>query len=507
MTGNNRPLIHFTPESGWLNDPNGLFFDRKEKLWHLYFQYNPNEAVWDLPLYWGHATSNDLVNWKHHDVALSPEKDNEGIFSGSIVIDDKNTSGFFDDSIHPDQRVVAIYTNHDCNNMETQEIAYSLDAGYTFTKYEANPVLDHNSSQFRDPKVFWHEPSNQWVMVVVKSQEFKIQIYGSTNLKDWKFHSNFSSGIYGFQYECPGLFEVPIENSSNSKWVMILAINPGSPIGGSFNQYFVGDFDGFNFVADDTQSRIMDIGKDFYAFQNFSGVEEGAIGLAWASNWQYANLVPTTEWRSSMSLARRYTLKEININPETKILSLIQRPIIPDSITAVNSIEETSFEPTINNSLSLVAQDSTGMFDFKLRFKVKEKGFSNKEKITFDILVQSQVQDNELDTVKIGFDAGISSYYFNRAIEHKSFDNEFFTDKLSTYIEPLSYDEHNLPIFELYGIVDRNIIELYFNDGAVAMTNTFFMNEGRYPHLLKLATNTEDSKFEFEEVSLRHLTN
>lgn len=184
-------------------------------------------------------------------------------------------------------------------------------------------------------------------MVVVKCQEFKIQIYGSKNLKKWEFHSNFSSGIYGYQYECPGLFEVPIENSSKSKWVMVLAINPGSPLGGSFNQYFIGDFDGYNFFSDDTQSRIMDIGKDSYAFQNSSDTKEGAIGLAWASNWQYGNYVPTKQWRSSMSLARKYTLKEINVNPETKILSLIQRPIIPDTIITVNSIEKTSFHPTV----------------------------------------------------------------------------------------------------------------------------------------------------------------
>ncbi|KAG1554563.1 hypothetical protein G6F50_012977 [Rhizopus delemar] len=219
-----------------MNDPNGLFYDKKVKIWHLYYQYNPNDTIWGLPLYWGHATSKDFVNWEHHNVAISPENNNED----------------------PNQRIVAIYTNN-IPDSETQYIAYSLDGGYTFIKYENNPVINVNSTQFRDPKVFWHEETNQWIMVVSKSQEYKIQIFGSPNLKNWKLHSNFTSGYYGYQYECPGLIKVPIENSNKYKWVMFLAINPGSPMGGSANQYFIGDFDGYNFIADDYQTKFMDL--------------------------------------------------------------------------------------------------------------------------------------------------------------------------------------------------------------------------------------------------------
>lgn len=164
------PVLHYSPPEGWMNDPNGLFFDQKDKLWHMYYQYQPNGTLPRIPIYWGHATSEDLLKWKTHQPAIGPDEENTGIFSGSIVIDHHNTSGFFDESVHPDQRIVAFYTLHTATS-ETQELAYSVDKGYTFTKYEGNPVLSANSSQFRDPKVFWHEESSQWIMMVVKSQE------------------------------------------------------------------------------------------------------------------------------------------------------------------------------------------------------------------------------------------------------------------------------------------------------------------------------------------------
>nr|3U75_A Chain A, Fructofuranosidase [Schwanniomyces occidentalis]3U75_B Chain B, Fructofuranosidase [Schwanniomyces occidentalis]3U75_C Chain C, Fructofuranosidase [Schwanniomyces occidentalis]3U75_D Chain D, Fructofuranosidase [Schwanniomyces occidentalis] len=499
----NRPLIHFTPEKGWMNDPNGLFYDKTAKLWHLYFQYNPNATAWGQPLYWGHATSNDLVHWDEHEIAIGPEHDNEGIFSGSIVVDHNNTSGFFNSSIDPNQRIVAIYTNNIPDN-QTQDIAFSLDGGYTFTKYENNPVIDVSSNQFRDPKVFWHEDSNQWIMVVSKSQEYKIQIFGSANLKNWVLNSNFSSGYYGNQYACPGLIEVPIENSDKSKWVMFLAINPGSPLGGSINQYFVGDFDGFQFVPDDSQTRFVDIGKDFYAFQTFSEVEHGVLGLAWASNWQYADQVPTNPWRSSTSLARNYTLRYVHTNAETKQLTLIQNPVLPDSINVVDKLKKKNVKLTNKKPIKTNFKGSTGLFDFNITFKVLNLNVSP-GKTHFDILINSQELNSSVDSIKIGFDSSQSSFYIDRHIPNVEFPRkQFFTDKLAAYLEPLDYDQ-DLRVFSLYGIVDKNIIELYFNDGTVAMTNTFFMGEGKYPHDIQIVTDTEEPLFELESVIIREL--
>ena len=498
----NRPLIHYTPNYGWMNDPNGLFYDKKAAVWHMYYQYNPNDTVWGLPLYWGHATSKDLSAWEDQVPAIGPDNDNDGIFSGSIVVDHNNTTGFFDDSIHPDQRVVAIYTLH-TSEKQTQDLAYSLDGGYTFTKYSGNPVLDVNSTQFRDPKVFWHEPTNQWIMVLAKSQEFKIQIFGSIDLKSWSLHSNFSSGLYGFQYECPGLVEVPIENSTETKWVMFLAINPGMPLGGSANQYFVGHFDGFTFVPDDTQTRLQDWGKDYYAFQAFSDVpkEMGVLGLAWASNWQYANKVPTSGWRSSMSVARNHTLKNIAINPETKVLSLVQKPVLGSTVQKTNLIDQ-DFCIFGKNTLVNATASQSGVFEIDFTFKVHKTTELQK---TLELEIISNTKDGKTESIRTGFDVDGGSFYVDRGIDNAFNKNPFFTDKTSAYVDPMEYDDSGLPIYKFYAIVDKNILEVYLNDGAATLTNTFFMSDGFTPESVVLSStcsSTFEVKSEINELTI-----
>lgn len=486
----NRPVIHYTPDHGWMNDPNGLFYDRKDAIWHIYYQYNPNDTVWGLPLYWGHATSKDLSIWEDHAPAIGPDNDRDGIFSGSIVIDHNNTSGFFDDSVHPEQRVVALYTLH-TTEKQTQEAAYSLDGGYTFTKYAQNPVLDVNSTQFRDPKVFWHTPTQQWIMVLAKSQEFKIQIFGSPNLTDWTLHSNFSSGLYGFQYECPGLIEIPIENSTETKWVMFLAINPGMPLGGSANQYFIGEFDGYQFVADDTQTRLQDWGKDYYAFQTFSDVPEemGVLGIAWASNWQYAHSAPTQKWRGSMSLVRKHTLKEIAINPETKILSLVQKPVIGANVQRANLVGQ-DFTMFAKNTLITAVATESGVFEVVLMIKVHTTSEIRRQ---LELEIVSNSKDGKTERIRTGYDVHGASFYVDRGIDNAFNKNPFFTDKTSAYVDPIDYDEKDVPIYKFYAVVDKNILEVYLNDGAATLTNTFFMSEGFTPDSLILSTTCSDT--------------
>lgn len=497
----NRPVIHYTPHYGWMNDPNGLFYDKKDAIWHMYYQYNPNGTVASLPLYWGHATSKDLSVWEHQVPAIGPSNDSHGIFSGSIVIDHNNTSGFFDDSIHPDQRVVALYTLH-TPEKQTQDVAYSLDGGYTFTKYAQNPVIDVNSTQFRDPKVFWHPASHQWIMVVSKSQEFKIQIFGSPDLKDWTLHSNFSSGLYGFQYECPGLIEVPIENSTRTKWVMFLAINPGMPLGGSANQYFVGEFDGYQFVADHQQTRLHDLGKDYYAFQTFSDVPEewGVLGVAWASNWQYAHRVPTQNWRGSMSLVRNHTLKEIAMNPETKILSLIQKPVIGSNVLREVLVDQDYTVFAKNTLITAVAKES-GVFEVDLTFKVHTTSEVRK---TLELEIVSNSVNGKNERIRTGYDVD-GAFYVDRGIDNAFNKNPYFTDKTSAYVEPIDYDENKVPIYKFYAVVDKNILEVFLNDGAITFTSTFFMSEGFTPELLILSTTCSDTfevKIEINELTI-----
>ena len=278
-----RPQFHFTPAKNWMNDPNGLVYYEGE--YHLFYQYNPFGDKWGH-MSWGHAVSPDLVHWKHLPLALS-EENNVMIFSGSAVIDWKNTSGFGKDGKPP---MIAIYTGHHTDKKrQDQRIAYSTDKGRTWTKYAKNPVIDIEYADFRDPKVFWHEPSSQWVMIVTLSSEKKLRLYGSPNWKDWTKLSDFGPhGSTNGVWECPDLFPLPVEGTSEPKWVIILNIGGGAPAGGSGCQYFVGDFDGKTFTLHEPsqpnpQPAFVPTGEVFADFENGFGdwtVEGEAFGTA-----------------------------------------------------------------------------------------------------------------------------------------------------------------------------------------------------------------------------------
>lgn len=509
-----RPLVHLTPPVGWMNDPNGLFYDSYESTYHVYYQYNPNDTIWGLPLYWGHATSDDLLTWDHHAPAIGPENDDEGIYSGSIVIDYNNTSGFFDDSTRPEQRIVAIYTNN-LPDVETQDIAYSTDGGYTFEKYENNPVIDVNSTQFRDPKVIWYEETEQWVMTVAKSQEYKIQIYTSDNLKDWSLASNFSTkGYVGYQYECPGLFEATIENPKSGdpekKWVMVLAINPGSPLGGSINEYFVGDFNGTEFIPDDDATRFMDTGKDFYAFQAFFNAPENrSIGVAWASNWQYSNQVPDPDgYRSSMSSIREYTLRYVSTNPESEQLILCQKPFFVNEtdLKVADEYKVSNSSLTVDHTFgsSFANSNTTGLLDFNMTFTVNgTTDVTQKDTVTFELRIKSNESD---EAIALGYDYNNEQFYINRATEsYFQRTNQFFQERWSTYVQPLTITESGDKQYQLYGLVDNNILELYFNDGAFTSTNTFFLEKGK-PSNVDIVASSSKEAYTVDQLTVRRLT-
>jgi fructan beta-fructosidase len=314
-----RPQFHFTPEKNWMNDPNGMVFFEGE--WHLFYQYNPHGNTWGH-MSWGHAVSRDLVRWEHLPLALAEEND-VMIFSGSAVVDWKNTSGFGKDSQPP---LVAIYTGHYTKKpLQNQHIAYSNDRGRTWTKFPGNPVLDVKMADFRDPKVFWHEPTARWVMTVALAKESKVHFYASPDLKQWKYVGEFGGvGAMGGLWECPDLFPLATEGGG-TKWVLIVNINPGGPAGGSGCQYFVGDFDGARFKADSIATLWADHGADFYAGVSWSDVPKSdgrRVWLGWMSNWQYAEKVPTHPWRSAMSVPRELSLRR---TPDGQ--RLVQRPV------------------------------------------------------------------------------------------------------------------------------------------------------------------------------------
>ncbi|MBO4673225.1 MAG: GH32 C-terminal domain-containing protein [Bacteroidaceae bacterium] len=311
-----RPAYHHTPKRGWMNDPNGMFY--LDGVWHLFYQYNPYGSMWGN-MHWGHSTSTDLIHWQHEPVALTPDAWGT-MFSGSCVVDKEGTAGFGKGA------VVAMYTASRPTpfggDVQAQCLAYSTDGGKTFTKYEGNPVLTAEDKDFRDPNMFWNEDIKAWNLILAVGQEMRI--YSSPDLKKWTEESRFGEGLggHGGVWECPDLIQLPIVNgkSSNGKsaWVLLCNINPGGPFGGSATQYFVGDFDGHTFTVDDAsrytdgKALWMDYGKDHYATVSWSNAPEGRkTVIAWMSNWEYANDVPTRQFRSANSIARDLFLYQV----------------------------------------------------------------------------------------------------------------------------------------------------------------------------------------------------
>jgi fructan beta-fructosidase len=330
-----RPQYHFSPPTQWMNDPNGMFYYEGE--YHLFYQHYPDSNVWG-PMHWGHAVSTDMIHWENMPIALFP--DTLGyIFSGSAVVDWNNTSGLGADS-HP--AIVAIYTYHDpvgagkgVTTFQTQGIAYSLDKGRTWTKYEGNPVLGNPGIiDFRDPKVTWMDDYDTWVMTLAVKDH--IEFYSSPDLINWSKLSEFGQdmGAHGGVWECPDLFKLKDQSTGESKWILLVSINPGGPQGGSATQYFTGYFDGTASTPDEVSSeiRLIDYGSDNYAGVTWSDIPENdgrRLFIGWMSNWLYANIVPTTVWRSAMTLPRELILDNNMVKslPADELKALEKDPI------------------------------------------------------------------------------------------------------------------------------------------------------------------------------------
>lgn len=322
-----RPALHYTAQNTWLNDPNGLIFHGG--FYHLFYQSNPFGQVWGN-MSWGHAKSENLIDWEELPVAIVCDED-ESIFSGSVVFDNTNSSGLGTNQKPP---LVAIYTSAYTpasarTGTQAQSLAFSGDEGLTWTKYNANPVLDRGSADFRDPKVFWYEADGAayWVMVAVEALERRVVLYSSPNLIDWTHLSDFgpanaTAGIW----ECPDLFTLPVENDpSKAKWVLTVNMNPGGINGGSAGQYFIGDFDGTTFVSETsvtegpedperlTEYQWLDWGRDYYAAVSFNDAPSGRrVMIGWMNNWDYANLIPSYPWRGPMAYPRELSLATVD---------------------------------------------------------------------------------------------------------------------------------------------------------------------------------------------------
>ena len=477
-----RPSYHFTPLYGWMNDPNGMVY--KDGEYHLYFQYNPYGSKWGN-MHWGHAVSKDLVHWEHLDPAIA--RDPVGhIFSGSSVVDKKNTAGFGKNAI------IAIYTNNSVNHDEVQCIAYSNDNGRTFTKYEGNPVLTpfDGLKDFRDPKVFWYEKGKCWYMIVSADKEMRL--YKSKNLKKWNYVSAFGKGIgqQPCQYECPDFFQLPVNGDKKKmKWVMTMNINPGCWFGGSATEYFVGDFDGKKFTCPDANEvKWLDWGKDHYATVTFSNTDDRVLGITWMSNWQYANLTPFKQNRGANGLPRELKLYEKNgkyyisedVAPEVYALRKDTKNVADASVAdekmlaGVAANMEGAFEIEAD-----VTPDANGIAGIELSNNKRERTmiyFDMKQgKVVMDRTEsglsdfgkQSVPHDIELAWDKQLAAEGKQPARITNSINYK---NDF---ALATWA-PLSLCEDGKKTYHVDIFVDKSSVELFVDGGRIAMTNLVF---------------------------------
>ena len=300
-----RPRWHYTAARHWINDPNGLVF--ADGQYHLFYQYNPFGDQWGH-MSWGHAVSTDLLHWHELPVAIA-EDERASIFSGSIVIDEHDTAGFGAGAW------VAIYTG--ClrrpEGRQAQELAFSTDRARSWTTYAANPVLDLDLREFRDPKVFWHAPTARWTMAVVLPEARAVVFYASHDLKAWTELSRFADDLprQGI-WECPDLFELPVEGEASSAWVLKVDVFEGHPSQGSGARLFFGHFDGTRFVAEPSNApHWADHGADFYAalsWAHLPATPPRAVWIGWMNCHRYAKLLPTSPWRGAMSVPRELSL-------------------------------------------------------------------------------------------------------------------------------------------------------------------------------------------------------
>lgn len=463
-----RPQIHFSPKEAWMNDPNGMVYYDGE--YHLFYQYYPDSTVWG-PMHWGHAVSPDMVNWEHLPIALYPDELGY-IFSGSAVIDWNNTSGL-QDGEHPP--MIAIFTHHEPKGAseegnityQYQSIAYSNDKGRTWTKYEGNPVIPNPGiKDFRDPKVSWHEATQQWVMIFAAAD--RVRIYNSPNLIDWEYQSEFGAdmGGHGGVWECPDLFELPVEGTDETKWVMLLSINPGGPNGGSATQYFVGDFDGKTFSPSQKDTLWIDYGRDNYAGVTWSDIpkEDGRrLFLGWMSNWDYGQVVPTEKWRSAMTVPR-----SLHLTKDSNTYLLASRPVQEINSLIIDSTEGFSgtVKPNVFHSLTK-AYNSQG----------REVNISSPmmTEVTFDL----KNSRGKMFGIELSNDKGEKYYLVIKdgvvlSDRQSSGSTEFsdkFASKLSTGPIP---GFTKLEKLKVQMIIDHASVEIFINDGLAVMTELAF---------------------------------
>ena len=456
-----RPIYHHTPAYGWMNDPNGLFY--KDGLYHLYYQWNPYGSQWEN-MHWGHSVSRDLVHWENKGMALAPDALGT-IFSGCAVVDHENTAGFGKGA------VVAFYTS--AGESQTQSMAYSKDNGASFVKYDGNPVVTADVPDFRDPHVFWHQETARWVMLLAAGQEMRI--YSSSNLKDWQYESAFGErwGNHDGVWECPDLIKLPVRGTNKEKWMLIGNINPGGPFGGNATQYFIGQFDGHRFTCEDQpdETKWMDYGKDHYAAITFDNAPDGRhILMAWMSNWQYANEVPTLQYRSANAVPCDIDLFEhagktyVGRTPAKELLALRGRRLLKRSAAARRTFdaEKGAYELLVNIKPSAAGQ------------------------------TRLSLQNEKGERVVLTYDVAAATLSVDRTL---SGETDFSDAFKAVTTAPVRGQISGLRIF-----VDKSSVEVFDADGRLSLTHLVFPTQ---PYNTLLLQNSRGNEADVEVYELR----
>ncbi|OOG72665.1 glycoside hydrolase family 32 protein [Flavobacterium sp. A45] len=461
-----RPNFHYSPKKGWMNDPNGMFFANGN--YHLFYQYYPDGNKWG-PMHWGHAISKDLIKWDEQPIAIYPDKD-KYIFSGSAVVDVNNTSGLGTGKTAP---IVAIYTLHDMTkekenkiDVEQQDIAYSNDNGFTWQKFEeGNPVVKNPGIRdFRDPKVTWDETHKQWIMVLAAQD--RAQFYKSINLKNWEYASDFGKdiGAHGGVWECPDFFQMKVEGTNETKWVLIQSLNPGGANGGSGTQYFIGDFDGTTFTLDTnfaqrvtTEKAVwLDYGKDNYAgvtWNNIPSSDGRKLFIGWMSNWDYAQQVPTTGWRSSMTVPR-----EIQLIKKDSDYSLISNPVL--ELEKYYSKTQKEKKLIGKEKLEIVSSGKVDLTKAVISFRLE-----NLKNAVYNFTLSNA----KGESVTFGINNSENFLFLDRSKSGKIDFSEKFASTISKALLNKNQKTADLKI-----VLDKTSIEIFYNNGEKVMTELFF---------------------------------
>lgn len=468
-----RPLYHFSPEKGWIGDPDGLVIN--DGVFHLYW--------------WGHATSTDLIHWQEHPKPMKGDDGSFSYFSGSVAVDNNNTSGFGKKSM------IAVYTKHFAGDTlpETQAISISTDTGRTFHYYKQNPVLDINQIFFRDPQVFWHERDNLWKMVVSRPDVQQIQIYESPDLKQWSYCSSFQEkGATGEFWECPDLFQLPVAGSTEKKWVMIVGVGPSKV------KYFVGDFDGKEFRSSDhlndqgsRQPRLLDYGLDYYATRTWRNYDknrdtrDSVFSIAWMGNWSYANKVPTQWGKGFESLPRLLSLKKTSAGYQ-----LIQLPV--PQLKQLRGPAHSARVLVKGNQALNVFKPAMNTYEIEATIQPSAQATSGLE-----LLV------GEGRKLVISYDPVSSMISLDRTncsdYTRDSVFTRLFAKKVSAAL-PMKNGAIRLHVF-----VDRSSVEVFANDGEMAMSVATFASDKQLG--IRLFSNRGTTRFNLKAWELKSIYN